>query len=387
MKLVAVFAADLHISDYIWSSHPSIAGDSFFALKQVVDIAITHACPLVLAGDVLELMRTGTPTSRTVSEVSSCIERLRAANIPLYYISGQHDLADPSWLESINPWAKDVSQREFSLGGKRWFGINYQETESLAICLQYMPEDLYGLVLHQRWREFHGGSNSHGSLTDIVEANSSLKIIVTGDLHKLDSGKERGCHFISPGATHKRTIAEPNVHYVVGITDTGSIRPCGLLSRPVINVVASSRDRWSTVIARLPQFLEDAATKAIKAGIPPGIATPLLIIEDQAGCEAVQEAKAIFSDRAHVLAKNSTLKTETVARDFQSLVSGSSRVYADKKEAMLAKIDQWATSEFGANNPTTSLIRGLVDGVSVVSLRDNYLKGVTCGDSSKDPLA
>ena len=324
MGIVAVFAADLHLSDCIWSTHPSIAGDSFYALQQLVDLAIKHNCPLLLAGDVLELMRTGSPTSVTVSEVSNAISRLRSAGQPLYYICGQHDLAEPSWLQAINPWARDVSMQSFQLAGKPWYAIGYQETLALEYAVTNIPEDTFGLMVHQRWREFEGGSTSHGTLVSIVKERPGIKVVISGDLHQTKLKKFRQSLFISPGATHKRTVAEPDTHNAILVDDTGTVFTNRLKSRSVVSVVVRDDEHWERLCVRLPQHIAEATNASLKALLPRQLATPLLVIEDQGRCGAAADAKERFTD-AHVLVRNSTLEKVAVTKPCLLYTSPSPR--------------------------------------------------------------
>ena len=370
----AIFAADTHISDCIWTTHPSIAGDSYYAFQQLVDMAIENKCPLLLAGDVLELMRTNAPTSTTVHMVSAMISRLQAAGIPLYYICGQHDLAEPTWLRAINPWARDVSMQTFEIAKRKWYGIGYQERDALAYIAGLIPEDTYGLLMHQRWREFGGGSNSHGSLADIVESRPSVEVVVTGDLHMMQAKKHNGCLFVSPGATHKRAVSEPDQHFAIAIEDTGRVLSMRLKSRPVVTVVVRDSDHWDRLCARLPASLKAATQIAIDAGVPNQIVTPLLIVEDQGRVGAVADAKYKFGELCHVLAKNSTLERLTTAQASLSDLWSDDQAMAASKDKIGLMVENWSLSQFGPDNPSREILRGLMAGTDIEKLRYTFLE-------------
>ena len=62
-----VFSADWHLSFGTWAKHPTLVGDSYHSLRQIVDYCIEHDCPLIAGGD-LNLFR-------TLSLLVSCVAK------------------------------------------------------------------------------------------------------------------------------------------------------------------------------------------------------------------------------------------------------------------------------------------------------------------------
>jgi len=374
MTIAAIIAADLHLSDSIWANYPSLRGDSFYALSQVIELARKNGCPLVLAGDNLELLRSTSLTSSTVSAVNSSIETMRQAGLPLYFIDGQHDMAKPPWLSAINPWATNVSDHEFVIAGRKWFGLSYREGSFLASSLSSLPRDIECLVTHQRWAEFEGGSFSQGRITSLLKANLNLKLFISGDLHKFKAIEIEKCLCLSPGATHKRAVNEPNKHYVFGLSNSFEATQFKLKSRPVVEVVIGSQDHWIVVKAKLRSLLTEASERAVAIGIPVTVAVPMLIIEDQANVGAVEDARTSLKGVCHVF--NRKTKVAAVFEDdTEQLLGMGSYQHGDKvdnRAYLIEAVDRWAR-ENCSDVEVARLLSGMVNGEHLLNLRDSFM--------------
>ncbi len=299
MAAIAVFGADTHVSEAIWPNKPKIRNDSFFGLSQLVDLAIEVQAPLVLAGDCLELLDTQTPTSATVKFVQNQIERLRQANQRLYYVSGQHDRAKPSWLNAIHDWATDVSGRMFQLGEHVWYGVDYQENRALELMLAHKPKT-YGLVCHQRWAEFGGGRNYQGKLVDVQEC----KVLITGDMHSKIYKKIGKMHAFSPGATHKRQVSEPDKHFAMVATDTGEFQFKRIKSRLTYRASITMGVDVRHQLDRIVQEVHDLATSAENMSLPIELQQPFVIFDHTGHIDVAYERLADeLGDNAHVMTR------------------------------------------------------------------------------------
>lgn len=298
-KPVAIFGADTHISEAVWSQRPRLRGDAFFGFSQLVDIALAENAPLVLAGDCLELLDSTGLTSLTLKFVTEQIERLRQAELPLYYISGQHDVASPSWLSAMSPWAIDVSGSVFKLGDRMWYGLNFQEGPALKVAMEMRPE-AYGLLLHQRWAELTGGRGHQGSLAEVGKA----RVVVTGDMH-LKAHKTVGkTHVFSPGATHKRRVDEPDKHYAVVAYADGSFGFRQIRSRRTLRVhmdpMQNSRRQLSDIVDKVRAMLDDEATLEL----PVELRQPFVIFDAGGHFEnAYSRLSEDLQDAAHVFTR------------------------------------------------------------------------------------
>lgn len=378
-----IFASDLHVSDYIWRSYPGLTGDSYYGLTQVIDLSIERQSPLILPGDILELLHTGSPSSRTVAVVNAEIERMRERKLPVYYISGNHDTASPSWLESINPWAIDLHLRSVEIDGRKWFGINNQRGDSLAQFLDQIPSDCFGLVVHQRWKEFDGGSTADGELSHVVSEAPNLKCIVSGDLHMWRVQTIAGCTCVSPGATHRRTVTEPTQHFVMHLDAGGEISKLELKSRPGIEVVARNVEQWARIRPQLLRLCESEADAAIARGVPPEICTPLVVVEDQGGVNAYEETRQLLLGKAFVMARSSTLKAGPELLEGDALLDfldDGPTAAAVASEGLDDVLDRVLTQYFGQGSPAIGIAKGVFAGQGLETLRETFLKEDACDD-------
>lgn len=307
-KAIAVFGADTHISEAVWSQRPRLRGDSFFGLSQLVDLALAESVPLVLAGDCLELLDANGLTSQTLQFVVNQIERLRVANLPLYYISGQHDMASPSWLSSMNSWATDVSGRTFTLGDKLWYGLDFQEAPALQAAMSLRPSS-FGLLLHQRWAELSGGRGHQGELRSITNA----RVVVTGDMHSKVYKQIGKLHVFSPGATHKRRVDEPDRHYAVIGYDNGEFRFRKLKARVTVRIsidpLHNVRRQLDKIVQQVRVLIDSAENRAM----PPELQQPFVIFDAGGHYEqAYSRLGEDLMDSAHVFTRGKRKTADSV---------------------------------------------------------------------------
>lgn len=299
-QIVAVFASDTHLSEATWTSRAQVRGDSFFGFQQVVDLAIANRCPLVLAGDCWELMHQSRPSSVTVEFVRGQLDRLKFAGCEMYFINGQHDqLASPFWFNAVHDWPQHVGQREFTLAGMRWFGLDFFEVARQQQAFELIPAGVEGVVLHQQWREFTDSKFlSPMTLTDVPHG----RLLISGDMHQTIVDSSTGRTFVSPGATHMRSLAEPELHNVIVIRSGGEVRPYAIKSRPVLHFVINDAAQMYSDIESVRADVVQAFEVALAAGVPAEVAKPLLVVEDFAGCEAEQVIVTAITE-AHVVSR------------------------------------------------------------------------------------
>jgi len=300
MGIAAVFGADTHLSEAVWTSRAQIRGDSFFGFTQLVDLAVEHKCPLVIAGDCWELMHQARPSSVTVEFVRGQLDRLELDSLPFYYVNGQHDqLAAPFWFKAIHSWPTHVGQSRFELAGQRWFGVDYFEDADAAAQLALIPPDVDGVVLHKPWEEFVDSKFLAPTSLATVPYG---RVLVSGDMHRTIIDDTGSRLYISPGATHMRTIAEPVVHHAVLMDRQGKFVTHQLRSRPVLSHSVLSATALYQEMEGLRARVEAATRTAAQAAIPIEVARPVLIVEDHVGCDAVAVIEQTITG-AHVLAR------------------------------------------------------------------------------------
>lgn len=377
-----IIASDLHISDYIWRSLPGVQGDSYWGLTQVVDLAIEYKSDVLLAGDVLEMLQPDTPTSKTVGVVAAQLQRLQDADLRVGYIAGQHDITTPSWLNSINPWAMDMHFKVAEFGGLKWFGINNQRPEEFQDSLNHIPDDVDALLLHQRWKEFDGGSNFDAELAHVAANLPELKFIVSGDLHKQMTLRFGQTVCISPGATHKRTIAEPESHSVVYMDGKGGLFSLPLKSRPVVNITPQTVEGWSKLKPRLQQACKGASESSFASGMPASLCRPLVIVEDRGGVGAVEDARQFLANDAVVLTRRPKVSTDVV--EVASLFDARESGFDAKAGSVNTVIDRVIREQYGANQFLCDALSKLYAGTDITDIRTDYLRSLAGGSTQSD---
>jgi hypothetical protein len=298
---LAVIAADTHISDNTWTSRLNIRGDSFFGFKQLIDLCVQHECPLVLAGDCLELLRDGRPSANTVCFLRRQCDRLHNMGLKLYYVNGQHDgNSTPSWLSAIHDSCVHVGNSRFKLGDFDFYGIDYWDRAFLGQVVSQVPGDIYGLVVHQPWLEFAGNrAISEMSLAMLPK----VPLVISGDMHQFKHGDIAGRLCVSTGATHMRTLKEPTQHYCVLLQDDGALLPVALKSRPVAIHKIEDEVSWAGEVEAIAANMEKLFENAIQSGIVEEVAKPLLIVDEY--CKANSEE--ILQERipqSHVIVRD-----------------------------------------------------------------------------------
>lgn len=188
---LAIVTGDWHLKpgDRIWKYRKNPSGDSWFSMKQIAS-AINKLNPryLFLLGDIFHA-----PVNPS-DVLSRFREFLKLLQVPVrvFYLQGQHDMADPPWLSLVegNPGHPVPSRisgllRDEPTGVVFW-GLDYTPSaqEAFNAILEGSKNGGIDVLLtHQAWTEaigFGGGNASFEFLRDF----SGVKKIISGDLHK-----------------------------------------------------------------------------------------------------------------------------------------------------------------------------------------------------------
>jgi DNA repair exonuclease SbcCD nuclease subunit len=236
-------AADLHLTPTVWKDMPSMQGDSYAALDQIVRVCASAGkqTSLLICGDIFDKPK---PDSESVDRFVKAMHTLRQAAVDVYVIQGQHEKAEP-------PWATALGASVFYVGTGEPFVINVGNGKSYdkvsVVGFDYSaPTDLKDrlkaikqvdiVLVHQMAKQamdIEGAWNF-----DVGWVNKKVKLILAGDYHeKLNVGR-----LWYPGATHMRKIDEVGNKYFLQI-NTGAVKgkkftvtPQQLWTRPVIEV-------------------------------------------------------------------------------------------------------------------------------------------------------
>lgn len=199
-----VFAADLHLTPTVWASLPSMRGDAYFGLKQIVDFCIEkEAEALLLGGDVFN---TKNPDSLSVKVFQREMNRL-IPGCRVIANQGQHDKSTPPWAtlcdrvehhtDKLVNITIDGTQYELYVldnSSSDWVKNRLEEIDLLAGC------DI--VMMHQALRQVISYENAWN--LDVDWLPKAVKLVLLGDLHmEVSVGK---CHY--SGSTHIRAMDE-----------------------------------------------------------------------------------------------------------------------------------------------------------------------------------
>lgn len=315
---LALICSDLHLSDRTWSGYPDLAGDAYWALEEIVDQAINLGVQVVIAaGDLLDVSR---PNSNPVQMACQQLRRLEQRGIQFWYVQGQHELDSPPWI-SVAPSVHLHGQTR-ELGPYRVHGLDYQPTSRLRETLQTIDPHANILVCHQCWQEFMGVEIGQDSLVYVPYVD----LVITGDLHKRKDIKARGedhreFEVISPGASHRRKIDEPDEHFAILLMDDGTRRDIRINGRPCIRSGFITEDQdLEYFLSGLPARIREEQQKSLDLGVPPHIAKPIVHLRYRFDLrDAVDRAKTLVGDAAFVYPQDFRPEDNRTTEELQQL--------------------------------------------------------------------
>lgn len=242
--------SDAHLDVHAWADRPAIAGDSQHAFEQICDYAIEHQLPMVAAGDLIDRRIN---SAAPIGFLRRQLDRLRDAQIPFFFIQGQHELQPTPWLSEIHEWPIWLHDVYANIGGRVVYGLDWQPHDKVANCLDRVPEDCDALVLHQVCHEFMGSiAPAEISLVQVPWAS----LVVVGDYHvhrriSLAGKQGQSLSVLSPGSTHLRAINEESVKRFFVVYDDLSAQSVPLQTRPLIDRLVLSDDDLDDLVATI----------------------------------------------------------------------------------------------------------------------------------------
>lgn len=292
MTPFAIFAADLHLAQRTRASFPTMCGDAYFGLHQLVDLANKLHLPLVFAGDIFDKPMVD---SQTLQVYIDELSRLNSG-LYVYAIEGDHELADPRWF-TFSDRAVALADAPVRLWcGVTLFGVDFQRAETLPQKLRDTAASLAEiepafnatpdntiLVTHEGWAEMRRLGHTEGKFADV----SRFKLMFAGDFHthgvwQGQNAEGDALTVYSPGSTCMQSVSEsPEKKVFIGhLSDTGEIVmvPHVLKTRPYLHMhITDERD------AR--RALESCQTllnfSSFVTDLPPELHTPFVYLETQ----------------------------------------------------------------------------------------------------------
>jgi hypothetical protein len=345
-SMKVLFFSDAHLSEYIWATEPNICGDAFWALEQVRRFALQHEVEAVVCGG--DLLDTNKPSTRVILELRKFLDGIVKHGITFAFVQGQHDYADPSWIEAVCDSDKvtNLHQTSVLIGGLWFSGINWTPRAALPDAAKRVHPSTEVLVVHQLWTELLGlkaGAFADGSLKDLFGHLEKLRLVYSGDMHETKY-QQLDFFALSTGATHFRRLGEPlKGHECVVIDfDNDEMIECPFAGRHIAHAsVATEEDMAMLLSDTTIQHLARSSERLAGQGAPESVRRPVVIVE-----AAEQYAPAFVDENcplrsvAHVRVSIRRSEDENVS---ERLVYDAS----NSMEEFVHKIDDVIRSDYG----------------------------------------
>lgn len=299
MSSLFVFCADTHLADGAWTSRPAIYGDAYYSLQQIVDYCIAAKLPLVIGGDVLDVKRNyATPVQKLCAQM----DRMAAAQLPVWYIQGQHELdRSVTWM-SVHPWPRHVNKQTFTIGSVKLYGIDWLPRTDIQAALKEVPPDTDILITHQVWQNLMKNiGRPECSLADVHHVTT----VLTGDFHVTTietalNAQGIMTQLVSPGSTCMQDISEcpDRFFYLITAAENGF--------KAVKRQLITRRFKAYTITEQ--SVLDDlcaggfsADIKTMTGGLPPELDKPLVRVKfDKRIPDAHIRISTAIGDSAHL---------------------------------------------------------------------------------------
>lgn len=294
---IALFTADWHVRKYdrVWASHHDLAGDTAWGVSQVLDYVEQYQVPnLLLGGDNFEEKLQRSDAATLMRET---MDRLEAREVAVWYVQGQHELADPPFVSAVHSWPQHLHGTVAQVEGVSTYGLDYQRPNRVQEALGDIPEGVELLLTHQVWKDIMGDDRGDAWAHWIQQP----VMILSGDYHRRHDAMWVNGHnvpmtFISPGPLCMQRIDEPSDHWVVLLRRDLSVAWLPLRSRPVRNVQINSEEDLAQVLdSRRHELL------ATDTDLPAAVQRPIIRVRYST---AVEQCRARL---AHALGRDAFL--------------------------------------------------------------------------------
>lgn len=304
MQPLFVFCADLHLDDGAWTTRPTIYGDAYYSFDQIIDYCIGRGLPLVLGGDVLERKQN---LARPIAKMCAALSRMATAQLPVYFIQGNHEYdRNAPWL-SVHPWPIHLHGQSFEAGGRLVYGLDWLPKGEIQTAFESVPSQTDILITHQVWKDFMGSlGRTECELTDVHH----VQTVLAGDFHvtkTVESQNAQGqpIKMLSPGSTAMQDMGETHEKsfFVIG-DDHGEIvfKSVPLKTRRAVHFVVKTAAELDDFCAvGFPQALAACAQYAQEQRLPEHICKPLLRVKfDKQVPDAYLRVVTTVGEAAHL---------------------------------------------------------------------------------------
>lgn len=191
-------------------------------------------------------------------------------DIPLYYINGNHDVAEPSWMEFILNATRLGQKKTILPDGTKLAGMSWTINSKIPNYLENTDKDIDFLVVHQFIEPTFRESDEFSSLVTASIPSSTFKdfpAVLAGDIHKSQIYPNSIPPLAYPGPTSIQQLNETPGCFLIqekmedGFTPFGSrfIKPISLPGRDVLHVYISEDllNDVDQIYQRIEQELQD----------------------------------------------------------------------------------------------------------------------------------
>jgi DNA repair exonuclease SbcCD nuclease subunit len=262
-----VSAADLHLREDFLACLPEVRGDAHHSYRQIIDYCIKHeAKALVLAGDVFD----GQPSSLDVYVFLEGVMNLKAHDIAVYAIQGQHGHSRFSWA-NVHPHVIDlnlVNEPHEIEPGVFIDGYDILPPDELQRALKKVKKQTNVLALHQMAKGCMPDIAGHQTWDyDPEWCPSNVALVLLGDYHdQWQTTTNGGKTFqIYNGSTHMRAINErPDKRFLrVDYDKDGgfTVTPIALATRVFVERTANDREQAEALYKVIAEFPEQTLAR------------------------------------------------------------------------------------------------------------------------------
>lgn len=260
-----IFSADLHFKVRPFKHAPEL-DDAFKGFEYLCILSRQYgSIPIVMGGDIFD-------NNRISPDVLSKFQKVRMTykDIPLYYINGNHDVAEPSWMEFILNATRLGQKKTILPDGTKLAGMSWTINSKIPNYLEHTDKDIDFLVVHQFIEPTFRESDEFSSLVTASIPSSTFKdfpAVLAGDIHKSQIYPNSIPPLAYPGPTSIQQLNETPGCFLVkesmedGFTPFGSrfIKPISLPGRDVIHVYISEDllNDVDQIYQRIEQELQD----------------------------------------------------------------------------------------------------------------------------------
>jgi len=368
MTPFAIFAADLHLAQRTRASFPTMCGDAYFGLRQLVDLANMLKLPLVFAGDIFDKPMVD---SQTLHVYLNELARLDPGRF-VYAVEGDHELANPRWF-TFSDRAVPLADAPVRLPcGVTLFGVDFQRADTLPQKLLDVAQQFEDvkhafnltpansiLVTHEGWAEMRQLGHTEGKFTDV----SRFKTMFAGDFHthgvwhgKNAEGDDLTVY--SAGSTCMQSVSEaPEKKVFIGnLTSSGEIvmLPHVLKTRPFLHMHITSE-----VEAR--RALESCQTLlnffSFVTELPPELHMPFVYLETQIDLHEISGELRKLAKQLHLHIVYRAPEVAAIANDavIARIEVQTSMVEAVKRRASAADIQADALALWQSESPADTI--------------------------------